>query len=345
MFLLRRTAFLAVSTGSRASAPKSRSFVTQASPLFRATLQARSQSSVQRRFASDDIKPSRTDEDVAAHHEGASKNSAESHASSSADADDQSSLMDAISSAASQTSSASSYVAESVSSGAAAAASAVGMGGSDSTSMFERGGASADGASGARPNKAVYLGNLYFSVTEEEITSTFSEYGEILNVKIVYDRRGLSRGIAFVTYGKESEAESAVKAMHGQPFEGRTLVAQFAARNIAEPTGLKTVNNPSRTLFIGNMSFDMSDKDLNDLFLEVENCTDVRIAMDRRTGLPRGFAHADFTDKESAMKAREYLNGKRVYGRDLRIDFSRPTNRDSRARIDPSAASEDYNSV
>ena len=164
--------------------------------MFRATLQARSQSFVQRRFASDEIKTSesRPNEDVATHHEGASKNSAESQASSSANGDDQSSLMDAFSSAASQASSATSYVAESVSSGAAAAASAVGMRGRDSTSTFERGSASADGASGARPNKAVYLGNLYFSVTEEEITSTFSEYGEIENVKIVYDRRGLSRG-------------------------------------------------------------------------------------------------------------------------------------------------------
>ncbi|KAK4987894.1 hypothetical protein LTR28_001805, partial [Elasticomyces elasticus] len=53
---------------------------------------------------------------------------------------------------------------------------------------------------------------------------------------------------------------------------------------------------PTKTLFIGNMSFQMSDKDLNDLFREIRNVLDVRVAIDRRTGQPRGFAHADFID-------------------------------------------------
>ena len=71
------------------------------------------------------------------------------------------------------------------------------------------------------------------------------------------------------------------------------------------------------------MSFDMSDKDLNDLFRDVQNVIDVRVAIDRRTGQPRGFAHADFVDVASAEKAKAALAGKSVYGRELRIDFSK----------------------
>lgn len=70
------------------------------------------------------------------------------------------------------------------------------------------------------------------------------------------------------------------------------------------------------------MSFEMTDKDLNDLFRDVRNLVDVRVAIDRRTGQPRGFAHADFIDVASATKAIEILNGKQVQGRDLRVDFS-----------------------
>lgn len=70
------------------------------------------------------------------------------------------------------------------------------------------------------------------------------------------------------------------------------------------------------------MSFEMSDKDLNDLFREVRNVIDVRVAIDRRTGQPRGFAHADFIDVDSAVKAAELLSGKEIYGRKLRVDFS-----------------------
>ena len=81
-------------------------------------------------------------------------------------------------------------------------------------------------------------------------------------------------------------------------------------------------NPPSKTLFIGNMSFDMTDQDLNDMFRTIKNVVDVRVAIDRRTGQPRGFAHADFVDVASAEKAYEELRGKEVYGRKLRLDYS-----------------------
>ena len=75
------------------------------------------------------------------------------------------------------------------------------------------------------------------------------------------------------------------------------------------------------------MSFDMSDRDLNDLFRGVKDVIDVRVAIDRRTGQPRGFAHADFVDVQSAQNAAEYLRGKVVCGRGLRIDFSTSSSR------------------
>lgn len=49
---------------------------------------------------------------------------------------------------------------------------------------------------------------------------------------------------------------------------------------------------------------------------------DVRVAIDRRSGQPRGFAHADFIDVESATAAKEILEQKSVYGRQLRVDYS-----------------------
>jgi len=75
------------------------------------------------------------------------------------------------------------------------------------------------------------------------------------------------------------------------------------------------------------MSYEMSDKDLNDLFKEVKNVLDVRVAIDRRTGQPRGFAHADFLDTPSAEAAAKYLLNKEFYGRNLRVDYSGPSAR------------------
>ena len=59
-----------------------------------------------------------------------------------------------------------------------------------------------------------------------------------------------------------------------------------------------------------------------DLFREIRNVLDVRVAIDRRSGQPRGFAHADFVDVASAQVAKELLEKKVVYGRALRVDYS-----------------------
>ena len=70
------------------------------------------------------------------------------------------------------------------------------------------------------------------------------------------------------------------------------------------------------------MSFDMTDRDLNALFKDIRNVIDVRVAVDRRTGQPRGFAHAEFIDVASAKAAYDILENKAPYGRKLRLDFS-----------------------
>lgn len=85
------------------------------------------------------------------------------------------------------------------------------------------------------------------------------------------------------------------------------------------------------------MSFEMTDRDLNALFRGIRNVIDVRVAIDRRTGQPRGFAHADFLDVKSATEAMKALETKETYGRKLRLDYSyslntSPTNQ---LRADP----------
>ena len=117
-------------------------------------------------------------------------------------------------------------------------------------------------------------------------------------------------------------------------FEGRMLTVQYSARKdqglVARDRNKlrdETTSPPSRTLYIGNMSFDLSDQDLSQLFSGIKNVLDVRVAIDRRTGQPRGFAHADFSDVESAENAFSKLNNKEVGGRRLRCDYSAPASR------------------
>ena len=147
----------------------------------------------------------------------------------------------------------------------------------------------------------------------------------------------------YVEFADIESAGKAIEQYNLQNFEGRRLSVQYTYGQRTGDRALggkrdfsaeRPLHPPTKTLFIGNMSFDMSDRDLNSLFREVKNVIDVRVAIDRRTGQPRGFAHADFTDTSAAEKALEELRGKVVCGRPLRVDFSSST---GRAAISPGA--------
>lgn len=122
-----------------------------------------------------------------------------------------------------------------------------------------------------------------------------------------------------------------------QTIDGRRISVQYShTRGQSKPRTdgprpSRPLNEPSNTLFIGNMAFDMTDQDLNNLFAKIKNVADVRVAIDRRTGQPRGFAHAEFYDVESAKTAMQLLKDTEVKGRVLRLDFSTSTPRPSMA--------------
>jgi len=168
------------------------------------------------------------------------------------------------------------------------------------------------------------VGNLFFDITEDALKTEFEKFGDVKSVRIIYDGRGLSKGFGYVEFSDPSSAPLAIENLNQQVFEGRRMTVQYTIRKERpqQRSGYAAKNPPSKTLFIGNMSFEMTDKDLNDLFRDIKNVIDVRVAIDRRTGQPRGFAHADFIDVASAQTAQQVLESKEIYGRRLRVDFS-----------------------
>ncbi|RMZ91864.1 hypothetical protein DV736_g885, partial [Chaetothyriales sp. CBS 134916] len=179
----------------------------------------------------------------------------------------------------------------------------------------------------AEPKETIYIGNLFFDVTENDIKKELSRFGNVVGCRLLRDSRGLSKGFGYVDFETVDAATAAIEALNQQVFEGRRLTVQYAAfnsRKVNRPfqRNPRPLNPPSKTLFIGNMSFEMTDRDLTNLFRGIRNVIDVRVAIDRRTGQPRGFAHADFLDVKSAQDAMKILAEKESYGRKLRIDYS-----------------------
>ena len=70
----------------------------------------------------------------------------------------------------------------------------------------------------------LYVGNLSWAATEEELTQHFAQHGKVRSAKIIMDRETQrSRGFAFVEYETDLEAQAAIQAENGQEFLGRAL--------------------------------------------------------------------------------------------------------------------------
>lgn len=113
--------------------------------------------------------------------------------------------------------------------------------------------------------------------------------------------------------------EKAVSGTNASFWHGRRI--QVSPRSAKAPRNQASMG-PTKSLYLGNIPYETTDAELNRIFRELDNVTDVRVAVDRTTGWPRGFAHADFTDVESCQAAMEKLRGTTIGGRELRLDFA-----------------------
>src|SRR5947207_5515780 len=84
----------------------------------------------------------------------------------------------------------------------------------------------------------LFVGNLPYDATEEEIRSHFSPAGNVLNVFIPVDREtGRKRGFAFVEFIDAAVAQEAIRLFNSQPFKGRPLAVNEARAKESRPAG------------------------------------------------------------------------------------------------------------
>ena len=75
----------------------------------------------------------------------------------------------------------------------------------------------------------IYVGNLSYSATEDQLKELFEEFGQVTSAKIITDKfTGSPRGFAFVEMPSEDEAQQAVNSLNGKSFEGRNIVVNKA---------------------------------------------------------------------------------------------------------------------
>ena len=85
----------------------------------------------------------------------------------------------------------------------------------------------------------IFIGNLSYNVTEGDLRQTFVAFGQVASATVIKDEKsGRSKGFGFVEMPEQAEAQSAIAALNGQAFKGRTITVNEAQadnrREIAE---------------------------------------------------------------------------------------------------------------
>ncbi len=84
----------------------------------------------------------------------------------------------------------------------------------------------------------LYVGNLAYSVRDESLHQSFSQFGTVTSAKVMMDRdTGRSKGFGFVEMGSDAEAQAAINGMNGQALEGRAIVVNEARPREERPGG------------------------------------------------------------------------------------------------------------
>jgi len=161
--------------------------------------------------------------------------------------------------------------------------------------------------------KKMYVGNLPFDATTEEIKEHFESMGSVSDL-YVPQRDGQSRGFAFVTM-ETSCADNAIEELNGAEFQGRRLV-------VNEPRA-KGENGPRREkqfkLYVGNLSFYTTQETLQGVFEEFGDVYDCYLPTDPNSDQPRGFGFITMSQADGEAAIAE-LDGLELDGRFIRVN-------------------------
>ena len=171
----------------------------------------------------------------------------------------------------------------------------------------------------------VFIGNLSWGATEDDIRRHFETCGHTVRVKVLTSPDGRSKGIAFVGFENAEAVEAALK-LTGSEFMGRQLKVNKAGERPARREARPETN----VVFVGNVSYNCTEDDIRAMFTPCGDIKTIRLAKGE-DGRPKGFAHIEFEDPAAAGAA-VALNGSELKERKVRVDFAEQKSSGGRGR-------------
>ncbi|MDR2327541.1 MAG: RNA-binding protein [Acidovorax sp.] len=87
-------------------------------------------------------------------------------------------------------------------------------------------------------NNKLYVGNLSYSVRDDDLAQQFASFGTVTSAKVMMERdTGRSKGFGFVEMASDAEAQAAIEGLHEQPWGGRNMIVNVARPREERPGG------------------------------------------------------------------------------------------------------------
>ncbi|XP_074490672.1 nucleolin [Sebastes fasciatus] len=171
-----------------------------------------------------------------------------------------------------------------------------------------------------RDARTLFVKNLPFSATVEDLKEVFED---AVDVRLPPGQNGSNRGIAYIEFKSEAEAEKMLEEAQGADVQGRSIMVDYVGDKSQKGAGVAAAGAACKTLVVNNLAFSATEEVLQSTF---EKAVSIRIP--QRDGRPKGFAFVEFESTEEAKDALENLNNTDIEGRSIRLEYSQNTGRD-----------------
>ncbi|KAK7087738.1 hypothetical protein V1264_021749 [Littorina saxatilis] len=180
----------------------------------------------------------------------------------------------------------------------------------------------------SKDNVTAFVSNLAFQMSEDRVKEFFDKCGEVVEVRLVKNFKGMSKGYGYVEFTDANEVLLALK-LDRQPIDGRPV---FVSRCEDRNSGSKThqfkyaTSLEKNKLFIKNLPFTCSVEALEKIFGEHGKLKEARLVT-YRSGAPKGLAYVEYETEEEASQAVLKTDGLEIGDHKIEVAISNPPQR------------------
>jgi splicing factor 3B subunit 4 len=173
------------------------------------------------------------------------------------------------------------------------------------TSIFER-----------NQEATCYIGNLDARVNEEILWELFIQCGPVVNVHIPRDKIiAEHQGFGFVEFRNEDDADYAIKIMHMIKLCGKPIKVNKASQD-------KRTQEVGANVFVGNLSEEVDEKGLKDIFSAFGVVLSTKIMRDPESGSSKRYGFVSFDNFDSSDEAMKKMNGQYISGKPIDVTYA-----------------------